>query len=120
MTKILYIEDNEDNIFMLKSRLERKGFHVEVAKDGEEGIALARHSKPDLIIMDISLPKKDGYAATQFLKQEGETKSIPIIVLTAHALPKDKELALEAGADEYESKPVDFQRLLKKIAQFLS
>ena len=119
MSKILYIEDNEDNVFMLATRLRRKGFEVVIARDGAEGINVAHTEKPDLILMDLSLPVLDGWEATRRLKASPETKSIPIIVLTAHAMAGDREKAVAAGADEYDTKPVRLPDLLAKIEGFL-
>jgi len=119
MSKILYVEDNEDNVFMLITRLRRKGFEVVVARDGAEGINIAHTEHPDLILMDLSLPVLDGWEATRRLKASPETKSIPIIVLTAHAMAGDREKAVAAGADEYDTKPVRLPELLAKIEVFL-
>src|SRR5687767_12887434 len=107
MTKILYVEDNEDNVYMLKRRLERAGFEVVVASDGEQGLALAHDQRPDLILMDLSLPVLDGWEATRRLKAAEETRSIPVIALSAHAMPGDREKALESGCEDYDTKPVD-------------
>ena len=115
MTTILYVEDNEDNIYMLSKRLKKKGFDITIAKDGEEGLKAARDLKPDLILMDLSLPLLDGWEATRILKSEPETKLIPIIALSAHAMKEHKDRALEAGCDDYDTKPVDITRLLSKI-----
>ena len=115
MTKILYVEDNEDNVYMLSRRLKRKGFDIVIAIDGEQGVEMASSEKPDLILMDLSLPVMDGWQATTTIKNSEETKNIPIIVLTAHAMSGDREKALEAGADEYDTKPIEFKRLLGKI-----
>ena len=119
MTKILYVEDNEDNVYMLTRRLERSGFEVVVAGDGEQGIEMARAERPDLILMDLSLPVLDGWEATRRLKAAQETQTIPIIALSAHAMPGDREKALEAGCDEYDSKPVKLPGLLAKIRALL-
>ena len=119
MTKILYVEDNDDNVFMLKPRLERRGYEVIIANDGEQGIAAAVEERPDLILMDLSLPVMDGWEATRRLKKTPETQSIPIIALSAHAMTGDREKALEAGCDEYETKPVELHRLVEKIEGFL-
>lgn len=119
MTKILYVEDNEDNIYMLKSRLERRDFSVVVATDGEQAVEMAVVEKPSLIIMDLSLPKVDGWEATRRLKANGETMHIPVIALSAHAMVGDRETALEAGCDDYDTKPVEFQRLLDKMRVLL-
>ncbi len=120
MTKILYVEDNDDNVYMLKSRLERRGYTVCVATDGEQGMEMARTEAPALIIMDLSLPTVDGWEATRRLKSDEETRRIPIIALSAHAMVGDRESALEAGCDDYDTKPVEFQRLLEKIEALLS
>ena len=119
MTKILYVEDNEDNVYMLKRRLERAGFEVIVAADGEQGLAVARDQRPDLILMDLSLPVLDGWQATRRLKDSEETRTIPVIALSAHAMPGDREKALEAGCDEYDAKPVNLPSLLAKIRALL-
>jgi two-component system cell cycle response regulator DivK len=119
MPKILYVEDNEDNVYMLKRRLERAGFEVIVAADGEQGLAVARDQRPDLILMDLSLPVLDGWQATRRLKEAAETRTIPVIALSAHAMPGDREKALEAGCDEYDPKPVKLPGLLAKIRALL-
>jgi len=119
MTHILLVEDNEMNRDMLRHRLRRKGFDVATAKDGVEGVAQARASKPDLILLDMSLPLMDGWTVATELKADRETATIPIIALTAHAMAGDRDKALAAGCDEYETKPVEFLRLLEKIQQFL-
>ena len=119
MTKILYVEDNDDNVFMLKPRLERRGFAVVVAADGESGLRLAGEERPDLILMDLSLPVMDGWEATRRLKEGGATRAIPVIALSAHAMSGDREKALAAGCDDYDTKPVDFRRLLEKIHALL-
>ena len=115
MIKILYVEDNEENIYMLSRRLKKKGFEIVIARDGEEGIALAQHESPDLILMDLSLPKLDGWGATKQLKGNSQTLHIPVIALSAHAMAEHKARALEAGCDDYDTKPVDLDRLLSKI-----
>ena len=115
MTKILLVEDNEDNRDMLSRRLERKGYVVTLAVDGQDGVNKAEENLPDLILMDMSLPVMDGWEATRCLKARTETSNIPVIALTAHAMSSDREKALEAGCDDYDTKPVDFQRLLEKI-----
>ena len=120
MTSILYVEDNEDNIYMLSKRLKKKGFIITIAKDGEEGLKAARDLKPDLILMDLSLPLLDGWEATRILKSETETKLIPIIALSAHAMQEHKDKALEAGCDDYDTKPVDITRLLSKINNLIN
>lgn len=115
MTKILYVEDNEDNVYMLTRRLARHGYDVIVAADGEQGIELAKSELPALILMDLSLPVLDGWQATQRLKASPATARIPIIALSAHAMPADREKALAAGCDDYDTKPVELTRLLDKI-----
>jgi CheY-like chemotaxis protein len=119
MTKILYVEDNEDNVYMLTRRLERAGFEVVVASDGEQGVAVARAERPDLILMDLSLPVVDGWEATRRLKSSEETRAIPVIALSAHAMPGDRERALDAGCDDYDPKPISMQSLLAKIRALL-
>lgn len=119
MPKILLVEDNEMNRDMLSRRLERKGHRVVVAQDGRQGYLLARSERPDLILMDLSLPVMDGWEVTRLLKSNGSTRHIPIIVLTAHALVSDRERAFEAGCDDYDTKPVDFGRLSEKIENAL-
>ena len=119
MSKILIVEDNEMNRDMLSRRLERKGFEVVMAEDGSKGVDMSKSESPDLILMDLSLPVMDGWEATSTIKADGSTKNIPIIVLTAHAMAGDREKALEAGADEYDTKPIDFKRLLGKIKDFI-
>jgi CheY-like chemotaxis protein len=119
MHKILYVEDNDDNVYMLKSRLERKGFSVLVARDGAEGIAMAVDHKPALILMDLSLPVINGWEATRQLKARPDTRHIPIIVITAHAMEGDRESALATGCDDFDTKPVQFPRLLGKIQNLL-
>ncbi len=115
MPRILLVEDNEMNRDMLSRRLERKGYEVSIAVDGEEGVEKVREELPDLVLMDMSLPKMDGWEATSLLKAEEGTKNIPVIALTAHAMEGDREKAIEAGCDDYDTKPVDFDRLLGKI-----
>ena len=115
MAKLLYVEDNETNRDMLSRRLERRGYEVVLAVDGEDGIKVARAQEPDLILMDMSLPVLDGWEATRRLKADAGTASIPVIALTAHAMTGDEEKAKEAGCDDYETKPIDLQRLLGKI-----
>jgi CheY-like chemotaxis protein len=119
MAKILVVEDNEMNRDMLSRRLERRGYEVIVAVDGEEGVARAKAESPDLVLMDMSLPVLDGWEATQQLKATPETKSIPIVALTAHAMSGDREKALEAGCDDFDTKPIDLPRLLGKIESLL-
>jgi len=113
--RILYVEDNEDNIYMLSARLRRKGYEVIVATDGDQGVARARADAPALILMDLSLPVLDGWEATRRLKALPETRDIPVIALSSHAMAGDREAALAAGCDDYDTKPVDFTRLLGKI-----
>jgi two-component system cell cycle response regulator DivK len=113
--KILYVEDNEDNIYMLRSRLTRAGFTVMIATDGEQGVALAASERPDLVLMDLSLPVLDGWEATRRIKAAPETSRIPIIALSAHTMPGDAEKALAAGCDDFDTKPVELPRLLAKI-----
>ena len=119
MHKILLIEDNEMNRDMLSRRLTRKGFEIAIAEDGEHGVEMAQSESPSLILMDISLPVMDGYEATRQIKANPTTRSIPIVALTAHAMSGDREKCLEAGCDEYETKPVDLPRLLDKIEKLL-
>ncbi|MFC1460333.1 response regulator [Microvirga arabica] len=115
MTRILYVEDNEDNVYMLTQRLTRHGFTVSIASDGAQGVDMARREKPDLILMDLGLPALDGWTAARQLKQMPETKDVPILALSAHTMPGDREKALNAGCDDYDAKPIDFERLLEKI-----
>ncbi len=120
MPRILLVEDNEMNRDMLSRRLERKGYEVLIAVDGEEGVKMAASEKPDLILMDMSLPKIDGWETTRRIKGLSETASIPIIALTAHVMAGDRDKALEAGCDDYDAKPIDFERLLGKMQTLLS
>jgi CheY-like chemotaxis protein len=113
--KILYVEDNEDNVYMLKNRLTRAGFTVIVATDGAEGVAMAASEQPDLVLMDLSLPGMDGEEATRRIKADPATKRIPVIALTANAMAGDREKALAAGCDDFDTKPVELERLLGKI-----
>jgi CheY-like chemotaxis protein len=106
MTKILYVEDNEDNIYMLKNRLSRKGYAVLIARDGAQGVAMAASEQPELILMDLSLPVLDGWEAT---------RHIPVIALSAHAMTGDREKALAAGCDDFDTKPIELDRLIKKM-----
>ena len=117
--KILYVEDNDDNIYVLRNRLTRAGYTVLVAMNGEDGVAMATAEKPDLILMDLSLPGLDGWEATRRLKAADETRDIPVIALTAHAMSGDREKALEAGCEDFDTKPVDFPRLRAKIQALL-
>ena len=119
MSKILLVEDNEMNRDMLSRRLIRRGYEVIMAVDGGQGVEMAGSESPDLILLDMSLPVMNGWDAARKLKADSGTDSIPIIALTAHAMGGDREKALEAGCDEYETKPVEFKRLLEKINSFL-
>ena len=119
MVKILLVEDNENNSDSLRRRLQRKGYVVLAAYDGEQGYGLAESEKPDLILMDISLPGMDGWQVTHLLKASETTRHIPIIILTAHALVSDRAKAFEAGCADYQTKPVDFARLTQKIENLL-
>jgi two-component system cell cycle response regulator DivK len=120
MARILLVEDNEMNRDMLSRRLSKKGFDVIIAVDGEEGIEKAKSELPDLILMDMSLPKVDGWQATRILKAKQETQVIPIIALTAHAMAEDKDKAMEAGCDDFDTKPIEMDRLLGKISALLA
>jgi CheY-like chemotaxis protein len=113
--KILYVEDNDDNIFMLKSRLTRAGYMVVIATDGAQGVAMAASERPDFVLMDLTLPVLDGWEAARRLKTAPETRDIPIIALTAHAMTGDQEKALAAGCDDFDTKPIELGRLLGKI-----
>ena len=119
MAKILLVEDNEMNRDMLSRRLERKSHQILIAIDGQEGIAKARSERPDLILMDMSLPVIDGWEATRQLKSADDTKGIPIIALTAHAMAEDERRAREAGCDDFDTKPIELTRLLEKIQRLL-
>ena len=119
MSKLLLVEDNEMNRDMLSRRLMRRSYEVVISVDGEEGLTLARTESPDLILMDMSLPILDGWEATRRLKADPATANIPIIALTAHAMSSDRDKALEAGCDDYDSKPVEMPRLLEKIEELL-
>lgn len=121
MTKVLYIEDNDDNVYMLKMRFEMlEGFEVLVAEDGEVGCQIALVEIPDVILMDLDLPIVDGWQATRRLKADQRTQKIPIIALTAHAMAGSREKALAAGCDEFDTKPIEFDRLMQKINLLLS
>ncbi len=115
MATILIVEDNEMNRDMLSRRLQKRGFDVHIAEDGQAGVDQTRAILPDLVLMDISLPVIDGWTATRTLKADPATKAIPVIALTAHAMPGDKEKALEAGCNDYDTKPIELPRLLGKI-----
>jgi len=117
--KILYVEDNDDNVYVVRQRLGRLGFTILVATDGEQGVTMAASEKPDLILMDLRLPVLDGWEATRRLKAAAETKDIPVIALSAHAMSGDREKALEAGCEDYETKPIEFNRLRAKIEALL-
>ena len=119
MTKLLLVEDNEMNRDMLSRRLARRGYEVAVALDGEQGVAMAKSEAPALILMDMSLPGMDGWEATRQIKAMPETRAIPVIALTAHAMAGDREKAIAAGCDEFDTKPVDLTRLLEKIEALL-
>ena len=119
MSKILLVEDNEMNRDMLTRRLERKGFEVVIAVDGQAGVDMASSATPDIILMDLSLPVVDGWEATRRIKADPATMSIPVIALTAHAMAGDEQKALEAGCDDYDTKPIDLKRLLGKIRNLL-
>ena len=119
MTKILLVEDNEMNRDMLSRRLARKGYDVLIATDGAEGLEKSKSDSPDLILMDMSLPVIDGWEATKSIKADPATASIPVIALTAHAMSGDREKALAAGCDDYDTKPIDLSRLLSKIQAFV-
>ena len=119
MTKILYVEDNADNIYMLTRRLKKKGFDIIIAGDGQEGIDKAIEDSPDLILMDLSLPTMDGWTATSKIKDIEAVKDIPVIALSAHAMPEHRDRALQAGCSDYDTKPVDIKRLLEKIGKFI-
>jgi len=119
MTKILYVEDNPDNVYMLTRRLKKKGFELIIAGDGQEGIDKAIEENPDLILMDLSLPTMDGWTATAEIKKIEGVKDIPIIALSAHAMPEHRDRAIKAGCSDYDTKPVDIKRLLSKMEQYI-
>ena len=119
MTKVLLVEDNEMNRDMLSRRLIRRGYQVVFATDGQQGIDLARSERPDVILMDMSLPIIDGWEASRRLKADDATRNVPLIGLTAHAMSGDREKAIEAGCDDYDTKPVDLDRLIGKIERLL-
>jgi len=120
MTKVLVVEDNEMNRDMLSRRLTRRGFQVIFAVDGQQGVDLARSERPDIILMDMSLPVMDGWEATRRVKSDDATSSVPVIGLTAHAMAGDREKAIEAGCDDYDTKPVELERLIGKMERLLS
>ena len=113
--KVLYIEDNDDNVYVMRTRLGRAGFTVLVATDAEQGLTMAAAERPDVILMDLGLPGIDGWEATRRLKAAAETRHIPVIAVSAHAMAGDREKALDAGCDDYDTKPIDFARLRAKI-----
>jgi two-component system, cell cycle response regulator DivK len=115
MTKLLLVEDNEMNRDMLSRRLLRRGYEVAIAVDGAQGVEMARTERPDLVLMDMSLPVIDGWEATRRIKAGQDTKHLPVIGLTAHAMAGDREKALEAGCDDYDTKPIELERLLQKV-----
>jgi len=119
MTKVLVVEDNEMNRDMLSRRLTRRGFQVIFAVDGQQGVDLARSERPDIILMDMSLPVMDGWEATRRVKSDDATRSVPVIGLTAHAMAGDREKAIEAGCDDYDTKPVELERLIGKMERLL-
>ncbi|MBV8243713.1 MAG: response regulator [Hyphomicrobiales bacterium] len=121
MTKVLYVEDNDDNVYMLKMRLELlNDFEVVTAEDGEKGCAMALSEHPDIILMDLEMPGVDGWEATRRLKNDPKTRDIPIIALSAHALAGSRETALAAGCDEFDTKPVEFERLVATVRRLLA
>jgi two-component system cell cycle response regulator DivK len=120
MAKVLLVEDNEMNSDMLSRRLARRGFEVLIAADGEQGVRMAKSELPDLILMDMSLPVLDGWGATRQIKAESSTQSIPLIALTAHAMAGDRDKALQAGCDDYDTKPIELPRLLAKMDRLLN
>jgi two-component system cell cycle response regulator DivK len=121
VTKVLYVEDNDDNVYMLKMRLELLGdFEVVAAEDGEKGCAMALAERPDVILMDLEMPVVDGWEATRRLKDDPQTRDIPIIALSAHALAGEREKALGAGCDEFDTKPIEFERLVATLRRVLA
>jgi len=121
VTKVLYVEDNEDNVYMLKMRLELLGdFEVLTAENGEKGCAMALSERPDIILMDLEMPVVDGWEATRRLKDDAQTRDIPIIALSAHALAGEREKALAAGCDEFDTKPIEFDRLVATLRRVLA
>jgi two-component system cell cycle response regulator DivK len=121
VTKVLYVEDNEDNVYMLKMRLELlEDFEVLTAEDGENGCAMALSERPDIILMDLEMPRVDGWEATRRLKDDPRTHDIPIIALSAHALAGEREKALAAGCDEFDTKPIEFERLVATLRRVLA
>jgi len=120
VARLLIVEDNEMNRDMLSRRLKRKGYEIEVAVDGQQGVEMATASMPDLVLMDMSLPIKDGWTATRELKANAATASLKVIALTAHAMDGDRQKAMDAGCDDYDTKPIDLKRLLGKIEALLN
>jgi CheY-like chemotaxis protein len=120
MPKILLVEDNELNRDMLSRRLQRKGFEVLIAVDGQQGVQMAQSESPDLVLMDMSLPVVDGWEATRQLKADASTQNVPVIALTAHAMAGDRDKAMQAGCDDYDTKPIELPRLLEKIEALLN
>jgi two-component system, cell cycle response regulator DivK len=120
MPKVLLVEDNEMNRDMLSRRLARRGFEVALAIDGQQGVDLAAREAPDIILMDMSLPVLDGWSATRQIKADTRTREIPLIALTAHAMAGDRDKAMEAGCDDYDTKPIEFARLMEKIDRLLA
>ena len=121
MTKVLYVEDNDDNVYMLKMRLELLGdFEVLAAEDGEKGCEMAAAERPDIILMDLEMPVVDGWEATRRLKSNPQTRDIPVIALSAHALAGERERALAAGCNEFDSKPIEFDRLVATVRRILA
>ncbi len=120
MTKVLIVEDNEMNRDMLSRRLQRKGYDIDIAEDGQAGVNAAIAGKPDIVLMDMSLPIMDGWEATRQLKANPDTAGIPVIALTAHAMAGDRQKALDAGCDEYDTKPVNLKSLLEKMEALLN
>ena len=118
--KILYVEDNDDNVYVVKHRLGRLGYTIVVASDGEQGVVLAKAEQPDLILMDLSLPVVDGWEATRRIKADESTRHIPVLALSAHAMTEDRAQALAAGCDDYDTKPIDLPRLRAKIDALMS
>jgi len=119
-TKVLLVEDMEINRDMLSRRLEKRGFEVVTAVDGEEGVRKAKEESPDIILMDMNLPVMDGWEATKAIKECGQTRHIPVIALTAHSITKSRDATMDIGCDEYETKPVDFKRLVAKMEDLVS
>jgi CheY-like chemotaxis protein len=121
VTKVLYVEDNDDNVYMLKMRLELLGdFEVVAAEDGEKGCAMALSERPDIILMDLEMPRVDGWEATRRLKADPQTRDIPIIALSAHALAGEREKALASGCDEFDTKPIEFERLVATLRRVVA